>query len=55
MREGGGKSNRERESDVGRDSEGGIYKVERGFERRGVREGHTHSHIDREREGGCER
>ena len=42
----------DRESDVGRDSEGGINKVERGFERQGVREGDTHTHRGCEREGG---
>ena len=36
---------------MGRDSEGGINKVERGFERWGVREGHTHTHRDREIRG----
>ena len=41
-----------RESDGWKDSEGGIEKVERGYERGGVREGHTHMHIlcGRERE-----
>ena len=39
----------DRDSDVERDSEGGINKVERIFEIWGEREGHTHMHRDRER------
>ena len=35
---------RYKESDGGMDSEGGIEKVERGYEREAMKEGHTHTH-----------